>query len=268
MPDFVDVTVPFRKPGLMAGYPHAGLLSLFAIIFTMHYRKEWSSLKFNTVMITLAFSLIVTSRTSLILSIIPFSLFFVNSIFSKKVFFKFIIFLIFGVSVIIFLLSILPNDTYEVAFEFFINIIQEKKFNTQSSDALIESYMLPYSAFTWLFGNGKFMRNDLGRNVDDGFQILLYGCGIFYLILNLFLFIYYWLISLKSTEINFQKYQLNIFFIIVLIVNTKADVLFSRVTSDIFVFFLTVAIVNHNKNYLNSNFNYLIFHEKNISNRS
>ena len=100
--------------------------------------------------------------------------------------------MLFGVYAIIYILSILPEDTFNVAFEVFINFLNNKGFSSQSSTALLDSYYFPNNLTTLFFGNGNFMRNDLQLNVDDGFQIMLYGCGIIYLILNCIIFIYYY----------------------------------------------------------------------------
>jgi hypothetical protein len=187
----------------------------------------------------------VTSRTALLAGILPLMLFFSIGLKSKIIFKKLYIFFLGGISFIIYLVSILPKDTFNVAFEMFVNLSENKGISTASSTATIDSYALPSHLSTYFFGNGNFMRNDLNLNIDDGFEIMLYGCGIFYLLISLLIYVYYVYISLKGTDIKFQKKSIILIFTLVLLLNFKADSLFSRVFSDVFAFLVAIGLSNN-----------------------
>ena len=80
------------------------------------------------------------------------------------------------------MISILPEQTFNVAFEMFINYSRTGSFITLSQESLNSSYMLPNNLTTYLFGNGLQNRTDVNTNVDDGYQAVLYGGGLLYLL--------------------------------------------------------------------------------------
>lgn len=237
-----ELDVPFRKPGLMAGYPHAGLLSLIAIICLLNFVKSIKKIYFLSALALLTFSLVVTSRTALLLSVFPFFFLYLYSLKSKKIMLRLFMFIgisLWGLGSII---SILPRDTYNVAFEMFINYSENGKFTTKSSSATTSSYIVPEHISTILFGNGLNNRTDIDTNIDDGYQVLVYGAGLFYFILTLFLFYYYFKSSLSACDNRIKKHIIYLIYLVLVIANYKVDCLFSRVISDILVLFLAVGL--------------------------
>ena len=196
LPEFdINVNVSYRKPGLMSGYPHAGMLSVLGMLCLLNFIEKLNRLVFVLFWLLLSVSLILTSRTALFAGFVPMGIFILMGMRNKVAFKKLFLFMLFGIYAIIYILSILPEDSFNVAFEMFINFSNNKGFSSLSYTALNNSYYFPNNLTTFFFGNGNFMRNDLQLNVDDGFQIMLYGCGITYLILNCIIFIYYYLAS-------------------------------------------------------------------------
>ena len=238
----INVDVPYRKPGFMSGYPHAGMLSVLGMLCLLNFIEKLNRIVFVLFWLLLTLSLILTSRTALFAGFVPLGIFILMGMRNKVAFKKLYLFMLFGVYAIIYILSILPEDTFNVAFEVFINFLNNKGFSSQSSTALLDSYYFPNNLTTLFFGNGNFMRNDLQLNVDDGFQIMLYGCGIIYLILNCIIFIYYYLLSLKTVQNNLQKNTILFIFILIFLFNFKGDGLFSRVFSDILSLIVALGI--------------------------
>lgn len=240
---FVEtVNVPYRKPGLMAGFPHAGLLSLIAIICLLNFIKSIKIIYLLTILPLLAFSLIVTSRTALVLSIIPFFFLFIDATKEKKILFRFLSLIIICFWAISVILSFLPQDTVNFAFEMFINYAEKNELSTASTKALNSSYVFPSHLATLLLGNGLYMRTDINTNIDDGYQVLIYGGGLFYFVVIILLFAYYFTITLNSSISKLQKRTIYLIYAILLIANYKVDCIFSRVISDILVLFLALSL--------------------------
>lgn len=255
-PDFLmpmsfdsELNVPFRKPGVFAGYPHSGLLSLFAIVCIVDKVKTIKTKYFVTLFLVLFFSLIVTSRTGLILSFVPISWLFLKSLSSKKILLKSIIVINLNVFGLIAVLSTLPADTFDVAFEGFINYRESGSFSTSSQQALNSSYIIPQKVSTYIFGNGLSNRTDADTNIDDGYQSLLYGGGVIYFIISLLLFLIYYLFTIKHERLKDNRLIISILYIIILIANYKVDCLFSRVISEIFSLFLAVSLFSRKDNF-------------------
>ena len=247
-PDFLmpisfdsELNVPFRKPGVFAGYPHSGLLSLFAIVCIVNKVNKIKIQYFILLFLILFFSLIVTSRTALMLSFLPIGWLFAKSLRSKKIFVKSLIFSIVVVLGLISILDILPADTTNVAFEGFINYKENGTFNTESQQGLNNSYIIPQKIATYLFGNGLANRTDVDTNIDDGYQSLLYGSGLIYFFISILLFFTYYLVTLKNSGPK-NLIIISILYAIILIANYKVDCLFSRVISEIFTMLLVVSV--------------------------
>lgn len=234
-----ELDVPFRKPGLMAGYPHAGLLSVIAIICLLNFVKSIKKTYFLVILFLLSFSLVVTSRTALLLSFLPFSLLVIESLKSKRVMVRLILFMCIGTTGMVMILNALPEDTSNVAFEMFVNYSEKGKFTTESSSSTTKSYIIPEKISTYMFGNGLHNRTDVDTNIDDGYQVLVYGGGVFYFVITLLLFFSYFKFSLGAGE---YKKVIYLIYLILLIANYKTDCIFSRVISDILVLFLSVSL--------------------------
>jgi hypothetical protein len=260
----MELDVSFRKPGLFSGYPHAGLLSLMAIICLLNFTKTMKTIYFVLIQTCLITSLILTSRTALLLSLLPFFVFFMRSFKSKGTLAKFWTFLVIGVWIIVSILSILPEDTTNVAFEVFKNYSETGSFKTSSQEGLNNSYVLPKHLTTYLFGNGLHNRTDLDTNVDDGYQSLVYGGGLLYLFTTLILFYIYSATTLRTLKNNLQRRTIYMIYFVVFIANYKADCMFSRVISDVLVLFLALSLNyktednldNSLKNKLENSFNF------------
>lgn len=238
----LEVDAPFRKPGLMSGYPHAGLLSLIAMQCLLYFYKRINRLLFVLFWSIFSISLIVTSRTALILGIIPHFFLLFLGFRSKKALGSILLFLSFGLSLIVYIINMLPEDTFTHSFELFLNYSENKSFSTLSTDASLDSYMWPQKTITWFLGNGKYMTNDYNLNVDDGFQIPFYGGGLIYLILILYVYFWYFYKSISRVKPYFKRVTIFSIFFIVFIANAKLDTIFTRVISDILTMFLALGL--------------------------
>lgn len=233
-----EVNTSFRKPGLMAGYPHSGLFNLSALISLFYFRREISVFRFSALFSILFLTLILTSRTAFLLGLTVCPILFLVKANQVKTWKIISIVFIFLISLIMWVSENLPEDVINVAFEVFINYKETKQISTASTDALYSSYDLPLKISTWLLGNGKFMKSDSGNNLDDGLHILLFGIGIFGLFLYYFIFYRLYLYLKKFTSSSLEKSIYFFLFLIIFISNIKADTIFSRLFSEILYFLL------------------------------
>jgi hypothetical protein len=238
----VEVDAPFRKPGLMSGYPHAGLLSIIAMQCLLYFYRRINRLLFVLIWSIFSISLLVTSRTALLLGIFPHLFLLFLGLRSKKALGSILLFLSFGLSIIIYIINMLPEDTFTHSFELFLNYSENKSFSTLSTDATLDSFMWPKKTITWFLGNGKYMTNDYNLNVDDGFQIPFYGGGLIYLILILYVYFWYFYKSISRVKPYLKRVTIFSIFFIVFIANAKLDTIFTRVISDILTMFLALGL--------------------------
>jgi hypothetical protein len=239
-----EVNTSFRKPGLMAGYPHSGLFNLVGAISLFYFKKNISVLRFSALFSVLFLTLILTSRTALLLGLLILPVLFISKMRQFKTWKILSIIFLFLLSLLIWVKNYLPEDVINVAFEVFINYKETKQISTASTDALYSSYDFPLKASTWIFGNGKFMKTDSGNNLDDGFHILLFGVGIFGLCIyyGIFFRLYFYLKKNSKSLLEGSIYF--ILFFVILISNIKADTIFSRLFSEILYFFLFTSYVS------------------------
>lgn len=239
----------FRKPGLTSGYPVAGMLSLFGILSGLFILQINYKIVYVLGIAVTILALIVTSRMALYLGMVTLIfwlyIFRKNKFTRKAIYFTFSILLLF----ISFALSldIVHHDTISVMFEVFINLSESSTISTGSSDSLFESLqILPEKLQTILFGNGETGRSDSGINIDSGYQITLFGGGVFYAIVFYILFFIYLIFSyLNSSNIRFKVY-IFLIFILIAIAEIKGGTVFSRVVGDCAVL-LTIGSIAHRR---------------------
>lgn len=237
MPDFDEqVNVVFRKPGLVAGYPIAGLVELFGIFSAVAISKL-KNVRLPYMPLGLLFvALFLTSRTELYIFLVVLLVYFFMCLYRCK--YKPILTIVgFATSFAILFAFLLEQgyvhlDTYNVMLEAFINAAGGK-FGTESSDAVIESWRFAVNNFgTIIFGNGLQNSDDMLNTLDDGFQINFFGGGVFYL---LFLYLIFFLV-MRRVYIYAKGYRIaNLVLLIplVFLINEiKGAVIFSRVVTD------------------------------------
>ncbi|MEO5346358.1 MAG: hypothetical protein H7834_08275 [Magnetococcus sp. YQC-9] len=251
MPGFdKNVNVMYRKPGLTAGYPTAGLLALIGffsglLLYTVIRKRI---VLVGLMIITLSIS--VTSRLAFYLFIVSSILVIFLNIQRPEVW-KILMMMVlplFVVVVVLIEMDIVHHDTINVMYELFIRFSETGELSTESSDALLESWSFNIkSVSTLLVGNGLHAKNDFMQTVDAGYQINMFGAGIPFSIIYYLIFLMYMQIIYKAS-IN-KNYRLFVIFavIILLVFEYKGAVIFSRVVGDCIVILVIASLYSRNK---------------------
>lgn len=247
MPGFdADINVVFRKPGLTAGYPIAGLLGVFGFIATvamlLSVKSSGKSKLLNPTPITLYFfsmliffSTFITSRMALYMlfgvMLFTFTIF-INSKVLMKFYFSF--FLI-GTLVIVLLFNfeLVHHDTINVMLEVFLNFQESGELKSSSAESTFDSWLtLPQHISTLLVGNGLMNRSDEDTNLDAGYQIVFFGGGLIYFLIFQFLFYLYFFVSYRNTRVTAYKLFVALSFFLTVISEFKGGTMFARVVGD------------------------------------
>ncbi|MDA0848895.1 MAG: hypothetical protein O2827_03980 [Verrucomicrobia bacterium] len=247
MPSFnKDINVAFRKPGLMCGYPSAGMLSLYGVLFGFWMIRRKFNLWLCLLIILLILTLFITARTALYLGALVLPLFFIVY-FRSKSFMKMGFLFAFSFSLLVstFLsFKIIHTDTIKVMFEIFITFFETGQISTRSSTALLGSLFYYPEMTTFLIGNGYMNLTDQLTNIDSGYQQKLFGGGIFYLILMIFTFFCYWFLASRSLGDHCSKFVTHTIFFLILITDLKGGMIFAQVVGDVAVMLATCSLVS------------------------
>jgi hypothetical protein len=246
MPSFnKDINVAFRKPGLMSGYPSAGMLSLYGVLFGFWMIRRKFNLALCLTIILLISTLVLTARTTLYLGIIVMMIFFII-FFRRKPFLKMFFMFVFLFSVLVSVLmsfEFIHYDTINVMFEVFINYAETGQVSTQSSTATLNSLLYYPEVKTFLIGNGYMNLTEQLTNIDSGYQQKLFGGGIFYFILIIFTFFCYWYLASKSLEDTCSKFVTHSIFFLVFVADLKSGMIFAQVVGDVPVMLTVCSLV-------------------------
>ena len=253
-PNFdAEINVAFRKPGLTAGYPTAGLLSLFGSISGLLILQFKKSKLVILCTILLIFTLVLTSRLALYLGMLVLLYWFLK--FTNRSNIKILINIIIITSaplIYLYVEGYIHSDTLIVMFELFTNYIDNSEIETESSTALIESFYYVPNFTTLIIGNGLDSLSDNLQSIDSGYQIRLFGGGLFYFLIFYIIYTLCWITIFSKKEIDKRiKIAINIIFLLGIICEIKGGVIFSRVVGDCIVIltaaFLSVKYSNASK---------------------
>lgn len=233
------VNAPFRKPGVLPGYPPAGLLGVYGATLLLDRLAKRGGKAALFLFIICALSVFLTSRMALLMLMLVVFGYGIYALFALKGL------VLVGIGSIVLipagaiLLNVVNQDTIDVMFELFINYLEGSGFTSESGTALANSYnQWPTSLATFLLGNGLSATSDYGYTVDSSAQVILFGGGIVPLVgYNLLLLFYFWSTFKKSKS----RVLIFLFFLLDVISNIKTNTLFSRVIGDV----LTLLFVSH-----------------------
>lgn len=228
--------VSFRKPGLYAGYPTSGNMSLFGVLIAIYLMVKNASVTNLFFFMVCFVTLFLSSRMSLLIGCLAiFSYLLYLSLFYPRVryFTLYTAILLFGVVFLSFESGFVNPVTIEIMFEVFINASEGR--GTQSGTALLASYSYPVDYIsTLLVGNGSENNADNGRNVDAGVQTVLFTGGVFSLLIYHFLFCYYCLLCGRLPYfLNKESLLFLILFASLFVSNFKGVFLFGRGPGDV-----------------------------------
>lgn len=240
MPAFDDYYIQsYRKPGLYAGYPVAGMMGVYGLIFSANILRYRRSFFYACTLVICGSSILLTSRTAIIFEILAIVVFVLPLFFSTSGrLFRFSalsIALVLGAAGLI-NSGRLNQDTVNEMIHPFVKLAEGEVVAVPSVDALVGSYgNFPLKDSTWLVGNGLTMKTDEGVSVDDGFQVVLFGGGAIYLLILMLLPFLYFALPLRMRLTRYDKRALFFIYAMNFLSNAKGSYLFSRALGDVLV---------------------------------
>jgi hypothetical protein len=241
-----EILVAYRKPGLMSGYPAAGMLSLYGVLFGVWMICRKFSLSLFLPIIVLTAALFLTSRTALYLGMVVIFLFFVTFSLRRSAI-KMLLVVVLLIPLFIYFLiksDIVHTDTIKVMFEVFIRFSETGQIFTHSSDATLNSLMYYPEVKTFLIGNGLLNLTDQLTTIDSGYQKMLFGGGIFYLVTIVFLFFGYWYLASRFLKDRYLMFVTHSIYIVVFLANLKGGTIFAQVIGDVPVMLSTCGLIH------------------------
>lgn len=229
----VDRSTPYRKPGLASGFPTAGLLNVFGVL-SLLYLVENESKKYTYFFIFLLPIFFITARTSLVLAVFSIT---ILAFYNRNIF-KLVLVAVGIVS--FFIMYIISGDnseylmkSFSFALELFSNFTSGDGLQTQSTNSLLSKHFeIPVDIFILLFGTSLSTWSYGGGQSDVFFIRVLWGTGVFSVILYVFLYCQMWVSCVNCVGSKFNKMVLFLMFLIVFIASFKGAYIFSRFVSD------------------------------------
>tara|TARA_B100000929_G_scaffold288874_1_gene278254 strand:+ start:662 stop:1570 length:909 start_codon:yes stop_codon:yes gene_type:complete len=245
-PDFSEAVItPYRKPGLMSGYPVAGLLSVLGIISlgAIDKHNKYMLVFKHIVFVVLLISLTITSRTALLIGIVVILALVLKSR-SFSLFFKKFIALVFVASLSVPLVmskyenSDVIKKTVDKSFVIFINMYKGNEVLDYSSKDLINNhYTLPNDNSVFVIGNSVSPKQNI-VNSDVFFIRFLWGNGFLspFLYCSL-VFLLYISIATKVVEYKYsnKEFYLTLMLFTMVAASFKGSYFFSRVIGDVVI---------------------------------
>jgi hypothetical protein len=230
-------STPYRKSGLMSGFPTAGMLSLFGFIFSIYLYYVSRNKTFIVISLFLLVLQLITSRTSLILSIITVVVIFLISNYRNKI--KIVAVFLFSALLVY---AVLPQSLinsehlYKTSvhmFELFTNVLNNSSFETNSTNSLfLKHYFYPDDYVTFLLGDTYGVDNNYGAS-DVFFIRVLNSQGVVVLFLYLFLYLYMMYVNIKFNKIKMERRVIFYVQLLVIIASFKGSYIFARTVGDI-----------------------------------
>jgi hypothetical protein len=246
----IERSTPYRKSGLMTGFPTAGILSLFGFISLVLYNTVNNKRYHIVLMIFLIGTQLITSRTSLYLTLIILLLLMI------KINFRYAFIIAVTAVILIQLFDGLVDErfmkTQVLMFEGINNYFEHGSFETKSSNSLFSNkhYFMPDDAFTFLLGDFK-SNADTGMGLvisDVFFTRVLNGSGIISLLIYLVMYFYMIYLNFRSKMSEKVKVYIYMIYFIVFITSFKGSYIFSSTIGDITLFMFVFQLINVPKN--------------------
>ncbi|MCJ8347947.1 hypothetical protein [Moritella sp.] len=230
-----NALTPYRKPGLMAGYPISGMLSFIGSLISIYLYYFKRKIHFLLLFFIVGFTCFITSRTSMYMFIFFGMLYYLYLMLKmNKIFYVIVpatvIFLLFGY------LSATDNEffsgTINKMFANVNNYIESGSFHDNSTSDLMENhYQLPSDDKTMLLGTS--LPNDLSPvNSDVSIFRITWYSGVFTTLLYIALYFYLFIGTFVKMDTRTEKTLIIFIFIAMSIANMKGSYLFSRVLGD------------------------------------
>lgn len=247
-----NALTPYRKPGLMAGYPISGMLSLIGALSSayMYYRSgRWF---WKAGFILCGFPCFITSRTSLYLFATVGFLYFVWVLFRSR---DYMTLIFVGAVILVSSIWIVNTDnpiiqgTKNKMLANVYNYLETGSFHDYSTSDLFENhYILPSDELTLLRGTALPNNMAIVNSDVSFFRMTWYG-GLGFSFYMIFLFTYVLIsIVLRSVGAGMLLWSISLV-LIMLVANAKGSYVFSRVLGDL-ILMVWIFLYGGAKNYV------------------
>lgn len=252
-PNFNEsVITPYRKAGLMSGFPVAGILSFCGSMIAFHFFFRTRKNIYFILYLIIGVTCFLTARTAMFL-FMSGTLSYLLALFFKKGRVDILLAFIFLVSTVFSYVFSSENDviikTREKMFANIINYVENGNANDYSTNDLFTNhYVMPTSPSTLLIGNSVPPEFNV-VNTDVSFFRITWNNGIFSMLLYLISYFFMWLVVINSSSMHLKENKLITFslFFGIFISNFKGYYFFSRVLGDlIFIIFIS-CVANEKK---------------------
>jgi len=251
-PNFNEsVITPYRKSGLMSGFPVAGILSFCGAMVSLHFFINNRSKCHFILYMIIGITCFITARTALFLFLSSTLTYLTVMCLKNGKIYVLFLFVIVFFGAFTFIFNSDNNVIIKSREKMFANVINYSNngnINDYSTDDLLTNhYTLPNDFPTLIIGNSISPEENI-VNTDVSFFRITWHNGLFSMLLYVGCFLFMWYFSITSSIPN-KRTKLIIFMIFmgVFISNFKGFYFFSRVIGDlIFIIFIS-CIVNESK---------------------
>ncbi|WP_312946084.1 hypothetical protein [Superficieibacter sp.] len=252
-PNFSEsVITPYRKAGMMSGFPVAGLLSFCGAMICFHFYLKSNSYKYLALYLFIGLTCFVTARTAMMLFFLGTMAYILILVFKKGKIGSFALFTTLFLVALIYI-SNSTNDviakTRDKMFANVINYVTTGDANDYSTnDLLTNHYVFPTDFKTFIFGNSIPSEKNI-VNTDVSFFRITWNNGFIAMLIYVFSYLFIWRSTVKSLRGEYlNKLIVSIIFMGVFVSNFKGFYFFSRVIGDItmLLFIISVSVTHVN----------------------
>lgn len=243
---------PYRKAGLMSGFPVAGILSFCGSMIAFHFFSQNKSKKYLLLYIIIGITCFLTARTALFLFLLGTTSFLLALCFKKGRVDILLAFLLITCSALSYLFSSENDVIIKTRTKMFANVIhyvEDGNANDHSTNDLFTNhYVMPTEFSTLLIGNSVPPQLNI-VNSDVSFFRITWNNGIFSTLLYVLSYLFMWLVVFNSSAMQVKESKLIMFILFtgIFISNFKGLYFFSRVLGDLIFMIFISCVVNEKK---------------------
>lgn len=250
-PNFSEAVItPYRKAGMMSGFPVAGLLSFCGSMICFHFYLKFNKLKYLTLYVIIGLTCFITARTALMLFFVGTTFYIFILVFKKRKVGAFALF----VAIFVVALGYVSNSDNEVIvktkekmFANIINYVNTGDANDYSTNDLLRNhYVFPSDFETFMFGNSIPSDQNI-VNTDVSFFRITWNNGFLSMLVYVFAYFYIWIASYKNVRQDYlSRIITSVIFTGIFVSNFKGFYFFSRVIGDITILLFLVGVCKNN----------------------
>lgn len=243
---------PYRKAGLMSGFPVAGILSFCGSVIAFHLFTKNKGRWYLLLYAIIGATCFLTARTALFLFIISSSIYLLMMFLRKGRVDLLILFAMVLSTLFVYTFNSENDVIIKTREKMFANVIHYAATGNandySTNDLFTNHYVLPSGISTFLIGNSIPPENNI-VNTDVSFFRITWNSGFFSMLLYVCCYLFMWFVVFLSSHLgNENKMVLFLLFAGVFISNFKGSYFFSRVVGDlIFIIFIACIVNKSNK---------------------